>query len=122
VIGLNLTLKSLTGTIGLPDALLTIKTLEGGHLRANTADKGIYIDSVDGDLIVDWINAGNAPVVLKAVGSIIDGLTDDDEPNIIASDLRIETETGDIGEAPSDDADRSIRTELGNSARLDVDA
>ena len=122
VAGRNLTLKSLTGTIGSPDALLVISTSEGGHLRADTDNKGIYINSVAGDLIVDWINAGNAPVMLRSAGSVIDGLKEDNKPNITASSLSIQTETGSIGAAQLGDIDRSIRLELSNSSRLDIDA
>jgi hypothetical protein len=120
--GRNLILNSLTGTIGLPDALLTIMTSEGGHIRANTINKGIYIESVAGDLIVDWINAGNSPVVLSSAGSVIDGLEDESQPNIIASDLIIRTISGDIGVVPFQGKDRAIRTELTNGSRLDIDA
>ena len=77
---------------------------------------------MDGDLIVDWINAGNAPVMLRSAGSVIDGLKEDNKPNITASSLSIQTETGSIGAAQLGDIDRSIRLELSNSSRLDIDA
>lgn len=119
--GFNLTLQALTGTIGMVHDLLTINILEGGHFRANTGNKGIYVYSVDGDLIVDWIYAGDAPVVLRSKGSILDGLADGSKANIIASTLRIQTETGNIGSAPLGDINRSIRLDLVNESRIDID-
>ena len=58
--------------------------------------------------------------MLGSAGSVIDGLKEDNKPNITASSLSIQANRQHQG-SPLGDIDRSIR-QLSNSSRLGLDA
>jgi hypothetical protein len=120
IIASNITLQSELGSIGLQDSYLTIKTLNKGHLNAKTIDKGIYIHGLDEDIILDLIDAGSGSVEIKAEGSILNGLNDEEGINIIASTLYLEA-NGSIGQR-IENIILPIYTELLDNTRIDIRA
>ncbi|HHU63567.1 MAG TPA: hypothetical protein GXZ32_05095, partial [Clostridiales bacterium] len=93
VIGRNITLVAITGSIGTLDNFLDVAAK--GVLNA-TAKGGIYIFQVEGSLNLDVIESGTSDIYLKAKESILDA-NNNDEANIIGRNVTLEAINGGIG-------------------------
>lgn len=77
-----------SGGVGTEDTGdININLLEGGSVKADSLSGNIYLTEINGDLIVDKVQANNNDVYLKAEKNVI-GLNDNGyEANIFASSL-----------------------------------
>ena len=97
IVGRNINLVSLTGSIGAVGSFLDINSAVSGAGKVDAqAAESIYIFEAAGNLSVGVIASNNGDVHLIAAGSILD-YSNNDSANIIARHLTLETIGGSLG-------------------------